>query len=201
MFNDKKVQGTGLGMAIVFDRVKSMSGDINIESAIGEGTIVTITLPFTVPVYENHENFISENDYNEKMLENITVLVVDDDKVNMEVLSELFKLKHINVLKAFNGEEAVEIFKNSKEHSIDIILMDIQMPVMDGCDAAVNIRNLNRNDAATVPIIALTANAFAEDIQATSKAGMDAHVTKPVNYNILFRTIYQFIIEKITQNN
>lgn len=201
MFNDKKVQGTGLGMAIVFDRVKSMSGDINIESAIGEGTIVTITLPFTVPVYENQENFISENDYNEKMLENITVLVVDDDKVNMEVLSELFKLKHINVLKAFNGEEAVEIFKNSKEHSIDVILMDMQMPVMGGCDAAVNIRNLNRNDAATVPIIALTANAFAEDIQATSKAGMDAHVTKPVNYNILFRTIYQFIIEKITQNN
>ena len=195
MFNDKKVQGTGLGMSIVLDRVNSMSGNIKIESNIGEGTEITITLPFTKPVYE-YNNEVEANNYNEKILENINVLVVDDDRVNMEILRELFKYKKINIIEAYDGKEALEIIKNSKENSIDIILMDMQMPVMDGCETAINIRSMQRQDMQTIPIIALTANAFTEDMQATSKAGMNAHITKPINYNILFRTIYQFIVEK-----
>lgn len=201
MFNDKKIQGTGLGMVIVFDSVKSMSGNIHIDSVLGEGTVVTITLPFNTPVYEDNKSNSTENDYDEKKLENITILIADDDNVSVEVLSELFALKHINTLRAYNGEEALEIFQNSKENSIDIILMDMQMPLMSGCEATEKIRNLDRKDASTVPVIALTANAFTDDINAASKAGMDAHITKPVNYNILFRTIYQFVVEKNHENN
>lgn len=195
MFNDKKVQGTGLGMSIVLDRVKSMSGNIKIESSIGEGTEIIITLPFTKPVYDN-DDIIDNDEYNENILENLNVLVVDDDKVNMEILKELFKYKKINIIEAYNGKEALDIIKNLEEDSIDIILMDMQMPVMDGCETAINIRSMQRKDMQNIPIIALTANAFSEDMQATSKAGMNAHITKPINYNILFRTIYQLIAGK-----
>lgn len=195
MFNDKKVQGTGLGMSIVLDRVKSMSGNIKIESSIGEGTEIVITLPFTKPVYDN-DDIIDNDEYNENILENLNVLVVDDDKVNMEILKELFKYKKINIIEAYNGKEALDIIKNLEEDSIDIILMDMQMPVMDGCETAINIRSMQRKDMQNIPIIALTANAFSEDMQATSKAGMNAHITKPINYNILFRTIYQLIAGK-----
>ena len=122
--------------------------------------------------------------------------MVDDDKVNMEILKELFKYKKINIIEAYNGKEALDIIKNLEEDSIDIILMDMQMPVMDGCETAINIRSMQRKDMQNIPIIALTANAFSEDMQATSKAGMNAHITKPINYNILFRTIYQLIAGK-----
>ena len=111
----------------------------------------------------------------------------------MEILNELFKIKNINAIQAWNGKEALNIIKNSKENEIDVVLMDILMPEMDGYTAVKEIRALNRKDVASLPIIALTANAFEEEIEKTKEAGMNACVTKPVDFNILLKTIYQFV--------
>ena len=111
----------------------------------------------------------------------------------MQILVELLSLKKINVLQAWNGEEAVDIYKQSQPFSIDAILMDIQMPVMDGLDAAKLIRKSGREDALSIPIIALSANIFEEDIAESSAAGMDAHLAKPVNLNMLYATLSEFI--------
>lgn len=199
MFSDKKMQGTGLGMAIVLQRVHSMDGDISVDSSLGIGTTVTVSLPFERYIENDAENTLLDNNNNEEnhifeeMLYGKTILIAEDNKVNMEILNEFFKIKHINVIQAWNGKEAVDIIKNSKEFEIDIILMDIIMPEMDGCTAAKEIRALDRKDVSTLPIIALTANAFAEDIDKTVEAGMNSCVIKPVNFNILLKTIYQYL--------
>ena len=111
----------------------------------------------------------------------------------MEILNELLKIKQMNIIQAWNGKEALEIIKNSKEYEIDIVLMDILMPEMDGYTATKEIRKLGRKDTAELPIIALTANAFTEDIEKTVEAGMNGCVTKPVNFNVLLKTINQFV--------
>ena len=198
MFSDKRMQGTGLGMAIVLQRVHSMNGDISVDSSLGVGTTVTVSLSFeryTEEDAENDalENHNEENQFNEEKLHGKTVLIVEDNKVNMEILNELLKIKQMNIIQAWNGKEALEIIKNSKEYEIDIVLMDILMPEMDGYTATKEIRKLGRKDTAELPIIALTANAFTEDIEKTVEAGMNGCVTKPVNFNVLLKTINQFV--------
>lgn len=197
MFSDKKMQGTGLGMAIVLQRVHSMNGDISVDSSLGMGTTVTVSLPFERCTENDTETSMLENNqeyqFDENILKDKTVLLVEDNKVNMEILNELFKIKHINVIQAWNGKEALNIIKNSKENEIDVVLMDILMPEMDGYTAVKEIRALNRKDVAALPIIALTANAFAEEVEKTKETGMDACITKPVDFNILLKTIYQFV--------
>ena len=198
MFSDKRMQGTGLGMAIVLQRVHSMNGDISVDSSLGVGTTVTVSLPFeryTEEDAENDalENHNEENQFNEEKLHGKTVLIVEDNKVNMEILNELLKIKQMNIIQAWNGKEALEIIKNSKEYEIDIVLMDILMPEMDGYTATKEIRKLGRKDTAELPIIALTANAFTEDIEKIVEAGMNGCVTKPVNFNVLLKTINQFV--------
>lgn len=198
MFSDKRMQGTGLGMAIVLQRVHSMNGDISVDSSLGVGTTVTVSLPFeryTEEDAENDalENHNEENQFNEEKIHGKTVLIVEDNKVNMEILNELLKIKQMNIIQAWNGKEALEIIKNSKECEIDIVLMDILMPEMDGYTATKEIRKLDRKDTAELPIIALTANAFTEDIEKTVEAGMNGCVTKPVNFNVLLKTINQFV--------
>ena len=198
MFSDKRMQGTGLGMAIVLQRVHSMNGDISVDSSLGVGTTVTVSLPFERYTEEDAkndalENHNEENQFNEEKLHEKTVLIVEDNKVNMEILNELLKIKQMNIIQAWNGKEALEIIKNSKEYEIDIVLMDILMPEMDGYTATKEIRKLDRKDTAELPIIALTANAFTEDIEKTVEAGMNGCVTKPVNFNVLLKTINQFV--------
>lgn len=198
MFSDKRMQGTGLGMAIVLQRVHSMNGDISVDSSLGVGTTVTVSLPFeryTEEDAENDalENHNEENQFNEEKLHGKIVLIVEDNKVNMEILNELLKIKQMNIIQAWNGKEALEIIKNSKEYEIDIVLMDILMLEMDGYTATKEIRKLGRKDTAELPIIALTANAFTEDIEKTVEAGMNGCVTKPVNFNVLLKTINQFV--------
>lgn len=109
----------------------------------------------------------------------------------MEIVCELLGMYGADAVKAWNGQEAVEIFGASKIGEFDVILMDMQMPVMDGCEAAKTIRKMERADAGTVPIIAVTANAFAEDVAATSEAGMDAHISKPIDFKLLCRTLLE----------
>lgn len=197
MFSDKKMQGTGLGMAIVLQRVHSMNGDISVDSSLGVGTTVNVSLPFERCTEIDTENELIENNeesmFDENVLQGKTVLIVEDNKVNMEILNELFKIKKINVIQAWNGNEALDIIKKSKENEIDIVLMDILMPEMDGYTAAKEIRALERKDLASLPIIALTANAFTEEVDKTLEAGMNACVTKPVNFNMLLKTMYQFV--------
>lgn len=197
MFSDKKMQGTGLGMAIVLQRVHSMDGDISVDSSLGVGTTVTVSLPFERYTENDIDTSLLEKSekcqFDENVLKGKTVLLVEDNKVNMEILNELFKIKNINAIQAWNGKEALNIIKNSKENEIDVVLMDILMPEMDGYTAVKEIRALNRKDVASLPIIALTANAFEEEIEKTKEAGMNACVTKPVDFNILLKTIYQFV--------
>ena len=111
----------------------------------------------------------------------------------MEIATEILKLFGFEVTQAWNGKEAVEIFKQSGEGEYALIVMDMKMPVMDGCEATKQIRHLNRPDAKTIPIIAATANAFTEDIALTKKAGMNAHISKPIDFEVLKRTIAKLL--------
>lgn len=189
----KGITGTGLGLSIVQNQVSRMDGEINIESQYEKGTTVTITLPFEKAadnIDEKNENIEAHKQID---LSGTTVLAVEDNVVNMQILVELLSLKKIKVLQAWNGEEAVGMYKQSELYSIDAVLMDIQMPVMDGLDAAKLIRKSNREDAASIPIIALSANIFEEDIAESSAAGMDAHLAKPISLNMLYATLSEFI--------
>ena len=126
-------------------------------------------------------------------LEGKTVLLAEDNEVNMEIADEILSMNGMQVTRAWNGVEAVEEFRSSKPFSFDAILMDMQMPEMDGCEASRRIRAMRRPDAKSVPIIAVTANAFAEDITATAAAGMNAHVSKPIDFSLLCKLLEKWI--------
>ncbi len=196
-FSTKKIAGTGLGMAIVKNLVDQMNGHIYVESRLGDGSAFTVTLPFITDGEEEILAQESTKNDNKKAfsLEGKNILLAEDNMINMEVATEILSMNGINIVQAWNGKEAVEIFKKSKEFEFDAILMDMQMPEMGGCDAAKAIRALNRSDAGKVPIIAVTANAFAEDISATAEAGMNAHISKPIDFNILCGTLEELINE------
>lgn len=121
------------------------------------------------------------------------MLLAEDNELNREIAVEILAMNGMEVVQAGNGAEAVEAFQKSPPYSIHAILMDMQMPEMDGCQAAQAIRAMDRSDAATVPIIAVTANAFAEDIAKTTEAGMDAHISKPIDFVVLNRTLARLI--------
>lgn len=189
-FGAKNVSGTGLGMPIAKSIVQHMGGRITVESTLGKGTTFTVTLPFQTrraasPVEQEKEDAPRE----EYELEGKLVLVAEDNELNMEITTEILKSQGAQVLQAWNGREALETFRQSEPFTIDAILMDMQMPEMNGCEAARAIRALDRPDAHTVPIIAVTANAFAEDIAATAAAGMNAHVSKPIDFEVLKKTL------------
>lgn len=188
----RRITGTGLGLSIVKSQVEHMKGEITVKSQYEVGTEVKITLPFEVVEEPQKEEVVCDI-VQAIDLADSTILVAEDNVVNMQIVVELLGLRKIKVLQAWNGDEAVNIFKQSKEFSIDAILMDIQMPVMDGLDAAKYIRRLNRKDAKNVPIIALSANIFEEDRRESREAGMDAHLAKPVNLDVLYGTLSEFI--------
>lgn len=178
----------GLGLMIVKNVVSLMNGEIDVESALGEGTTVTVTLPFeTVNVREHEEN--PEDDKEEFTLEGRRILLAEDYELNMELATDILTMCKAVVVQAKNGKEAVDIFAASDEFFFDAILMDMQMPVMNGCEATEAIRKLDRADASLIPIIAVTANTFAEDISRTTRAGMNAHIAKPIDTRILCTTL------------
>lgn len=161
-FASSSVQGTGLGMNIVKNIVSSLDGELLINSEEGKGTTVIIVL--TLETTEKQKTQNNTENSAELDLNGKTLLLVDDNHINMEILEKLLTIKGMVCEKAYNGLEALTVFENSPEQHFDSILMDLQMPVMGGLESAQKIRALNRNDAQTVPIVAPTANAFAEDI-------------------------------------
>lgn len=190
-FGAKGIKGTGLGMPIVKNLVTQLDGEIEIISEINEGTTVSIMIPLEVSDNEI-VNDIKGNEVCEISLEGKTILLAEDNEINMEIATELLQMKGINIIQAWNGLEALQKFEASKIDEIDIILMDMQMPKLDGCEAAKKIRKLPRKDAKTVPIIAVTANAFPEDIAATTLAGMNGHISKPIDFNLLDRKLREY---------
>ena len=198
-FSARKVTGTGLGMPITKNLVTQMNGEIRVESRPGKGTTFTIILPFTAargeaPGYEAPEGGPAPEETPEPVsLEGLRVLLAEDNEVNMEITTELLAMNGVQVTQAWNGREAMELFRDSEPFSFDAILMDMQMPEMDGCESARRIRAMRRPDAASVPIIAVTANAFAEDVAATTAAGINAHVSKPIDFSLLCQTLGKWI--------
>ena len=193
-FGERQAVGTGLGMPITRSIVTQMNGEIHVESAPGKGTTFTIILPFAIV----HKERLQENDKTDGGEEGFSlngrrILLAEDNEVNMEITTELLSMNGLEVTQAWNGEEAVERFREAELFAFDAILMDMQMPVMDGCEAARRIRAMHRADARKVPIVAVTANAFAEDIAATTAAGMDAHVSKPIDFAHLVKVLRDLI--------
>ena len=194
-FSSRPINGTGLGMAIVKNLVTQMSGEIQVKSQLGKGTVFTIIVPFLLAEEAEEAPAAPQEDEAEETfsLEGRRILLAEDNPINMEIAEEVLSMHGITVVQAWNGQEALETFQHSRLYEFDAILMDMQMPVMDGCEASRQIRALARPDAASIPIIAVTANAFTEDIAATTKAGMNAHVAKPIDFSVLCRTLEDLI--------
>ena len=188
-FASRKVSGTGLGMPIVKTIVQQMSGEITVNSVLGEGSTFTVTIPLQSLDEEEMPEEMPQEDTGQFSLDGRTLLLAEDNEINMEVAGECLRMLGAEVLEAWNGQEAVDVFLSREPGRVDAILMDMQMPVMDGCDAAREIRSLEREDAKTVPIIAVTANVFAEDIARTTEAGMNAHIAKPIDFQELLKVL------------
>ena len=193
-FGAKEVMGTGLGMPIVKNLVTRMGGQIAVDSALGRGTTFSVTLPFDVgemllPASQKEPLELVQ-------LEGRRILLAEDNLLNMEIATELLKMRGAEVVPAEDGRKALDAFQNSAPFTFDAVLMDMQMPEMDGCEATRAIRALERPDAKKVPIIALTANAFAEDITRTTQAGMDAHLAKPINIELLCATLAKLMLDR-----
>lgn len=181
--NRSEFKGTGLGLSIVKRIIEEMGGEIRVESELDIGTKFSwdLTFPIDKAINERAENIPDRI----VTLRGIRVLAAEDNSLNSEILKFILEDMGINVNLVENGELAVKAFEESRPGEYAMILMDIMMPVMDGYEASRIIRNMKRPDAATIPIIAMTANAFAEDIVRSSEAGMDAHITKPIDENKL----------------
>ena len=184
-------QGTGLGMSIVKNLIERMGGTINIQSKVGVGTRVEVALMFSIAEMEISQSKVSK-ERNKKDFSGIHVLLAEDNELNREIAKFILQDENMVVTEAKDGKEAVEIFKKSKEHSIDLILMDIMMPVLDGLEASKEIRNLNREDAKSVTIFAMTANAFMEDKEKAKEAGMNEHISKPLDIHVLMDKIAEY---------
>lgn len=186
-----KFAGTGLGMPITKKLVKKMGGTITFESEKGVGTTFVIRIPFKIDM--DSDKGKEQTDASEKSIKGLHILLTEDNELNMEIAEFMLQNEGADVEKAWNGQEAVELFKKSELGEFDVILMDIMMPVMNGYEAAKMIRSLDREDAKEVPIIAMTANAFTEDRLRAKEAGMDEHVAKPVDVELLIKVIRKLV--------
>lgn len=184
-------KGTGLGMAIVHRLVQEMGGTIQLKSEKNVGSTFTLILPFTIDEHQPSASAETATD-TPADLTDLHILVVEDNELNLEIAVFSLEAAGLNVSTAINGLEAVRLFEKSKPYEYDIILMDIMMPVMNGLDTAKAIRGLSRPDAPTVPIIALSANAFAEDIQKSKNAGINEHLAKPLEMDKVLKVIASY---------
>ena len=186
-----KFAGTGLGMAISKKLVEEMGGTITFESEKGVGTTFVIRVPFKIdPDADKREE---PKNVSEKSIKGLHVLLAEDNELNMEIAEFVLQNEGAEVTKAWNGQETVELFRKSESGEFDVILMDIMMPVLNGYEAARRIRSLDREDAKKIPIIAMTANAFTEDRIRAKEAGMDEHVAKPVDAELLIKVIHKLV--------
>ena len=186
-----KFAGTGLGMPIAKNLVEKMGGAITFESEEGTGTTFVIRVPFKIDM--NADKREKQKDVSEKSIKGLHILLAEDNELNMEIAEFMLQNEGAEVTKAWNGQEAVELFRKSKPGEFDVILMDIMMPVMNGYEATKKIRSLDREDAKMIPIIVMTANAFTEDRLRAKEAGMDEHIAKPVDGKLLINIIYKLM--------
>ena len=187
-----KFAGTGLGMPITKKLVEKMGGTITFESKKGIGTTFVIRIPFKIDM-DSDKGKEQTDVSDEKSIKGLHILLTEDNELNMEIAEFMLQNEGADVEKAWNGQEAVELFKKSEPGEFDVILMDIMMPVMNGYEAAKMIRSLEREDAKKVPIIAMTANAFTEDRIRAKEAEMDEHVAKPVDVKLLIKVIRKLV--------
>ena len=186
-----KFAGTGLGMPITKKLVEKMGGTISFESKEGIGTTFVIRIPFRIDTDRKDRTEAEEK--TETSIQGLHVLLTEDNELNMEIAEFVLRNEGTVVTKAWNGQEAVDIFRKSSPGEFDVILMDIMMPVMNGYEAAKMIRSLDREDAKVIPIIAMTANAFIEDRMRAKEAGMDEHIAKPVDRKLLVKVINELV--------
>ena len=184
-----KFAGTGLGMAIAKNLVEKMGGTITFESEEGAGTTFVIRVPFRIDT--DRDSKVKTGEKTEVSIRGLHILLAEDNELNMEIAEFMLQNEGADVTKAWNGEEAVEIFEKSRPDEFDVILMDVMMPVMNGYEATKMIRSMDREDAKAIPIIAMTANAFTEDRIRAKEAGMDEHVAKPVDAELLIKVIHK----------
>lgn len=191
-----KIEGTGLGLSITKGLVDLMGGKIQVESQLHRGTTFRIELEFAVAEGKIKRISNADEPLSEESLAGRHFLLVEDNAINSEILGELLQMWGATYVLKENGQQAVEEFENSAPGTYDAILMDIQMPVMNGYDAARRIRSLSHPEAKTIIILAMTANAFAEDVQKSINAGMNGHVAKPVDMKILYNTLTELLEDK-----
>ena len=177
-------------MAIVKELIEEMGGTISVESTVNVGSTFTVKIPFEIDQTEVQDE-MPKLDLSKKLLSGTRILLAEDNELNMEIAEFMLTEQGAKVCKAWNGKEALDDFASSEPGSVDLILMDIMMPVMDGLEATRRIRELDRTDAQTVPIVAMTANAFFDDIEMSKKAGMNEHLSKPLKMESLVETIYK----------
>ena len=186
-----KFAGTGLGMPISKKLVEKMGGTITFESEEGAGTTFVIRVPFRIDT--DRESKAETEAKTEASIRGLHILLAEDNELNMEIAEFMLQNEGAVVTKTWNGQEAVEIFEKSRPDEFDVILMDIMMPVMNGYEAAKMIRSMDREDAKTIPIIAMTANAFTEDRIKAKEAGMDEHISKPIDMKLLVKIIHELV--------
>ena len=183
-----KYGGSGLGMPITKDLVEKMNGTIDFESEEGKGTTFIIRIPFVIDQIQEEKAKLNDS-AGKPSIQGYRLLLIEDNELNMEIAEFLLEKEGAVVTKAWNGKEAVELFSESATGEYDAILMDMMMPVMDGYQAARTIRAMDREDAKTIPIIAMTANAFTEDRIKSREAGMNAHISKPLDLDLVVEVI------------
>lgn len=189
----RKSEGSGIGMSITKSIIDAMGADMKIESKLGEGTRFFIHVEFKMD--HNLTNEFKDGNDGTRILnaKDKNILIVEDNEINMEIIKAILERTEANLVCAWDAEEAIDIYSESHEDYFDLILMDIQMPGMDGYSATKAIRCMERNDALTIPIIAMTANAFAQDIEKALASGMNAHIAKPIDIDELFQKMYHYL--------